>query len=265
MPREAAVEPIRIAIMKSEAAVIKEDQRGLVVTGTLMTHGAEEVSAYVKVPQHDPYRLVVELVCAALAKALGLQVPSPYLVVVHPQALPAKNLSEPTWGFGSETVYPNISAPLSGRDADTLKRIQAWSQFTVLCAFDEWIANNDRTPENLLFDGKDFRPIDHGEAIPQGQSPKHRAPGGNWQLDRHVPDLSEFERRMALGNIGKPLRDMGAAPVWSLHHFAHFPALDGGEATADGVQRFLLERMGHMEVLLREALHLPRPVDEKLI
>ena len=44
-----------------------------------------------------------------------------------------------------------------------------------LVAFDTWIGNEDRTPQNLLLRAPgDFLPIDHGEALPPGMKPDSR-------------------------------------------------------------------------------------------
>ena len=63
---------------------------------------------------------------------------------------------------------------LQGMRNDTVLRSQLprWRHLALAIAFDEWIANDDRTPSNLLFRGaSEFVLIDHGDAIPSGLAP----------------------------------------------------------------------------------------------
>ena len=207
------LEPLGLAAMYSEALLIKQDARGIVLSGSIFAADLGDVSAHVKITSGDGRRLYAECLSSALAQAIGLSVPRPYLVMVHPSACP-DSLNEPTWGFGSTTQHPAIAAPLQGHDEETYAVIRRWARFHALCVFDEWIANHDRSPEHLFYDGRDFTLIDHGEALPETLAARQRATGGNHQLDRAALLLSEFERHAAL----RKLKDAGAAiPTLPLH------------------------------------------------
>lgn len=260
--RPPGIEPIGLAAMYSEASIIKRDTRGIVLTGSIFAADLGDVSAHVKIPTGNGRRLYAECLGSAMAHALGLSVPRTYLVAVTPTALP--ELDAPTWGFGTLTVHPAVASPLQNNDSEVYAAIQYWANFHTLCVLDEWLANDDRTPENLLFDGRDFILLDHGEAIPDNLSARVRAPCGNHQLDRACLVLSEFEKHQAL----KRLKLSGAAiPALPLHHAKN--ALNvhwttDGEVIIDEMITFLLERVPHLDTLLRKALNLPIQTEKLL-
>jgi len=258
----AELSPLGLAAMYSEALLIKRDGRGAVLRGGIFATDLGETDAHVKLSTGDGRRLYAETLAAATAHALGLSAPRAYMVMVYPSAYP--ELAEPTWGFGSITQHPAIAAPLSGNDQETYAAIQRWASFHALCVFDEWFANNDRTPENLLFDGRSFTLLDHGEALPESLSPRHRAPGGNIQLDRAALTLCEFEKHQAI----KKLKLAGAIiPAIPIHHAKkaiNARWTQNGEGIIDDMTAFLHARVPHLDTLLRKALNMPTQAEKLL-
>lgn len=125
--------------------------------------GEGSVEAFVKVL--DAREVLVECVCALLARARGLNVPEPLLVFV-PGAFVSDKIDKV--GFGSVAVAHGSLRPWMTRvgNVAVLRRLRTWAGLVPAACFDEWIANPDRHVGNILFDGKDeFWLIDHGLAL----------------------------------------------------------------------------------------------------
>lgn len=113
------------------------------------------------------YQIVREVLCALIAQAVGLPVLRPGVVLVEDTAL----RDHGRLAFGTLAAD---TRQLQGLRDDTVLRNQLarWQYLPLAIAFDEWIANADRTPRNLLFRGaSDFVLIDHGEAMPPDLKP----------------------------------------------------------------------------------------------
>ena len=119
---------------------------------------------YIK--QVDERTLAVEVMCAILGRSLGLPMPRPALVMVHPETI--TTFKKPTVLFGSENIdYPDLKQWLN-RDAEsTTQNLLGWAKLLDAGCFDEWVANADRHGGNILYGGGgNFALIDHSEAMP---------------------------------------------------------------------------------------------------
>ena len=140
-----------------------------------------------------------EAICAVLARKLYLPMLQPYYVNVDPITL-------------GEAVPGNSINVAFGLEADTLpsfrmtnlqmeEQLSKWQDVLRLAAFDEWIFNRDRIPNNLLYAGDgNLWLIDHDDALPSYPSPSGSANSQLLQLLSH--NKSEFE----LFNMRKTLR-----------------------------------------------------------
>ncbi|MCY4014236.1 MAG: hypothetical protein OXG82_16150 [Gammaproteobacteria bacterium] len=129
-------------------------------------HVADRIAAaYIKpVPV---YQIVREVLCALIAQDVGLPALRPGVVLVEDTPLSEHG----RYAFGT---LATDTRELQGMRDDTVLRSQLarWQHMALAVAFDEWIANSDRTPSNLLFRGaSQFVLIDHGEAIPADLPP----------------------------------------------------------------------------------------------
>ena len=133
--------------------------------------GDSLTTAYVKpIPK---YRLVREVICALVAQAIGLPVASPGGASLDGAEI------ETSERFAFATLPHGLSARSMVDDPVLREQLSRWSCLHSAIAFDEWIANPDRTPQNLLFRGtSDFVLIDHGDAIAEGLSADSHVP--NW-------------------------------------------------------------------------------------
>lgn len=263
--RKTLDDPVRLGVLLAPAHAVKHDARGSVLFGMLRTHDGD-VRAYVKVPSGPPRRLYVEIACALIGRAAGLAVPEPLLALIFPAQAPFLNLAEPVFGFGSVQVSsPGLPAQHLDGPIDAIRRaLSNTSDFHLVCAFDEWIANNDRVSENILYDGLRFWLIDHGEALPEGLQPRHRASGGNILLDDASAELSEFETRQALQHLSNAAGRFPSLPVHRLAETCRGTWTRDGVAILSAMDDFLRRRSGHLESLFRTALGVPQLPAQKL-
>lgn len=130
-------------------------------TRSIVGTSAGEIEAYVK-RLGDVREILVEIVCATIARELRLPVPEPLLVLVP------EYLGGPQLAFGSAAIgQPNVAAFLATSEQTAVaNRLRAWEHLLPAACFDEWIANYDRHLGNLLYNGDgDFWLIDHGLAV----------------------------------------------------------------------------------------------------
>ena len=139
------------------------------------------------------------MLCNLLAQMVGIPVPKPCVLDIRESEL---------WGGGepfvSGTLYAGHSDLLQRtRESPTaVDRLVSWPSFLVSIAFDEWIANEDRTLSNLLFAGRrEFLLIDHGEALPNRMVTGTKFRNG---LARH---LIASERRTAPQSLAQRVKD----------------------------------------------------------
>ena len=124
--------------------------------------GGELADAFIKPIPH--YGIVREVLCSLIAQEVGLPVLRPGIVRIEDTRL--REFGH--LAFGTLAVE---TRELQGLYDDSVLRTQLarWRHLALAIAFDEWIANGDRTPRNLLFRGAgEFVLIDHGEALPDG-------------------------------------------------------------------------------------------------
>jgi len=108
--------------------------------------------------------IAAECLCALLGEALGLPTLTPVVVTdPHDQSL---------WFGAREAGYPSLSSQLNiGAHANASqmyalsKILSKWSQIGQVVSFDELIANGDRNPGNVLWNGSQFTIIDHERSL----------------------------------------------------------------------------------------------------
>lgn len=122
----------------------------------------EEVVVFAK--QLSTRDISTELVCAALGRCLNLPIPEPVILFDETEAP----------YFGSvDAAYPSFSQYIKDtQDQSVREKLSSWPLLSNAAFFDEWIAMDDRSNGNLLFNGENFYLIDHESAIPQGLLPE---------------------------------------------------------------------------------------------
>jgi hypothetical protein len=129
--------------------------------------GEEPTPIYLRIGPSVP--LVAELLCAVVARALGLPAPEPFVVLVEPGLLAASGLLDPTMRHlcvGTRDIGGTTFAQLLRDDSDTaVQLIKSWQHLVPVTALDEWLANPDRNMGNILYVAQTLHIIDHAEAF----------------------------------------------------------------------------------------------------
>lgn len=154
------MEPLLYGVILRQTP-LADDARGL-NTSTCQAQvrlGDTETSAIIKrLPERS---LAVECLCAQIGRALGLPIPRPMILIDRQRSL---------W-FGAERL-PHPDLRQLGAMSALARQLSAWAHLADACAFDGWIANDDRNQGNLLTDGRGrFWLIDHERALAPDQAP----------------------------------------------------------------------------------------------
>lgn len=203
-------------------------------------------TAYVKpIPK---YQLVREVLCALVAQAVGLPIAPPGVASLEMAEI------ETSERFAFATLPHGWSARSMVDDPVLRKQSSRWPCLHSAIAFDAWIANPDRTPQNLLFRGtSDFVLIDHGEAIAQGLNADSQV--RNWLARFMSSDLKRDEERVAVQRV------QGAAARFKEVDFDRIqlaslaPGWQGDDMLGECC-RFLTDRLNHIDSLIEQAFGL---------
>lgn len=137
------------------------------------------------------YELAREIIVAQLGKALDLPTLDPIMVNVE------GILSDTDYAFATvlRREATNFSQ-FANNDSILRNDIKHWPLIKRIICFDEWIANADRTPKNILIEGnKRYILIDHGESFPQGMRPDSKYNNGLARLA--IDSIARNEMEMA--------------------------------------------------------------------
>ena len=119
--------------------------------------------AYIKILSIED--IAKEAICAVLARKLHMPVPQPFYVGADPinTGHIVGNVHHIAFALQEEQL-----PMLRIRDLGSIqKEILHWPELYSCAVFDAWIANRDRLPHNLLYEGNNsFWMIDHEEALP---------------------------------------------------------------------------------------------------
>ena len=206
----------------------------------------QPTDAYVKLV--PTYQIVREVLCALIAQAVGLPVLRPGVVLLDDAPFETSE----RFAFGT-VATPEQSLSRSMRDDSVLRsQLSRWTHLALAIAFDEWIANNDRTVRNLLFRGaSDFVLIDHGEAIPSGMAVDGSVPNLLARLayaDVNRDELGLATRRVQDASVAFDEIDMTSIQTASL---AEYWDADGRLSECC---RFLTDRLVHLDDLIARSL-----------
>lgn len=231
------------------------------------------VNAYLKLT-HNHRQTIAELACAQVGKALGLNIPDCYLVYIDTNNLPEKVKNESMFSNRGEILAFASGSP--DPDVMSFERLLAtdnekanilfdkWQHLDLVIAFDEWIANPDRTMCNYLFSpaDNDFWLIDHGSALTGDYMP-------NWALHN-----SKIETHNALYESIADLKELNckyeikekATALMNKAHTIDFDGLDSSgfykmideNVNSEDIANFLQERIDYSVYLLCQKLGIPQ-------
>ena len=191
--------------------------------------------------------LVREALCNLLAQALGLPVPAPYILDVRQSSWFTSDTSHvfgTGYGHGRSLVRAARQAPA------TLDHLLQWPFLFAAIAFDEWIANGDRTAGNLLYMGtKEFQLIDHGDALPSPISPTTKLAN---RLARHLVASDTTARQQDLSrSVLESCANFGDVDFDQIE-LAAMSSSWGGEQMLRECIRLLSDRRMQLPMLIEE-------------
>jgi hypothetical protein len=166
------VPKIRIGNVVPGAVLLGADHKGVNETFIGLIELPEgRARAYIKILQ-DRRQLVNELICTALGRAAGLQVPEGFLLNALAQHLPESKFlakyGEDALIFGSAEIdQPSLRRRFIKPETEIMAELLSkWKGWVKAAIFDEWIANPDRHSGNLLLESFDLVwLIDHSHAL----------------------------------------------------------------------------------------------------
>ncbi|ELW8976969.1 hypothetical protein SIN39_003464 [Yersinia enterocolitica] len=155
---------IRVGRLLPGGVIVDEGQhKPLRAMAMLPVEGGQSEEIVVFAKKLSSREMSIEIVCAALGRKLSLPIPEPVIL------FDADN----TPYFGSvDATYPSFAQYIrDSEDKSVKERLASWPLLKSAAYFDEWIAMDDRSNGNLLFNGDTFFLIDHESAIPPGMLP----------------------------------------------------------------------------------------------
>lgn len=182
----------------------------------------------------EPEEIAIECLCAVIGRTLGLPVPQPAIL----------RLPDGSNAFGLVHVSGRDLRHLLSADAKSaVSLLEQWENLNKAAIFDEFIANWDRNPGNLIYDGGAFWLIDHNLAFDRSATKVNILAENiikcllkDLAVRRLLKEASSQKGRYARLDL-----DKSAAEAFASKHFASFMIS-------------FLENRGDVEHLLRERL-----------
>ena len=199
-----------------------------------------------------------EALCAVLGRLFELPIPQPYYVNVDPdyvKVVPGVTNKLPgniyNMAFALESE-PFLAARLTD-DTQLTSELLKWSELLRCAAFDTWVGNRDRLPNNLLYKGSaHFLMIDHEDALPGYLSDS--IPIGSQLIELAARGKSEHELyrlRDRLVGFVDAYRSIDWDEIRAFVQYNEFP---DGELYFERHIAFLAKRTRHMRKILTEEL-----------
>lgn len=226
----------------------------------------QPITAYVKFCL-DTRQPIAEIAASQLGRALGLNIPEPFLVFVDTARLPAASEffnTGPRWTFASAQYgkSPMSVEHLYRSDFDTYQRVMnRWDHYEKTAAFDEWLANEDRNYGNLVFSGekKTLALIDHGRCLASTYWPESLSnPGfsvGNNLVDGW-PNMGDTQKARLRAVCNELMRDCALIDFAQFDRSNSFARIDAGTDKAEIIE-FLTQRIHLTVSLLCQRIGMP--------
>jgi hypothetical protein len=190
--------------------------------------------------------MLVEALCAQLASAMRLDAPEPYLVHVNPVHV-GRGRGAKVLAFGSLDVSErSMAKPIRSLDV-VLEALERLKIADLAACFDEWIANDVRSPSDILVSPESHLYLIDHEAAMDGAT-RSDAAVTNWLAARIIERTPAVERPVLLRNLrGRlaALHRIRLSPVPLAVQYCQDGALLYGTLLA-----FLTDRLTHLDRLL---------------
>lgn len=208
---------------------------------------SQQLTLYVKVGLSHR-AIMVEILAAQVAQAVGLPTPDPYIVRVRPTHVgqtSTKNLI----AFGTLDVSTRAMARPARALAPLFSLLEKLKLADLACAFDEWVANDVRSPSDILICPESrLYLIDHEAAMAEDVSPD--ATVTNWLAIQLMQGLTDAERVLLLRRL------RGRLAAFRRVTFDGSPLaigyLQNGETIYQELVNFMIARLEHLDRLLSQ-------------
>lgn len=209
--------------------------------------GAQPVLLYVKLGL-STRALLVEALCAQLAHCIELDTPAPYLVTVSSHHV-GRPRGTHALAFGAEDLSERAMArPLRSLSV-LLELLRRRRVDDLVCAFDEWIGNDVRSPSDILVSPESrLYLIDHEAALAEGLAPDR--PVTNWLATQLLHGLSNYERVLFLRRLRARLAALQRVQLQAVPGSVQYA--QDGVALYSGLLQFLRERLTHLDRLVSQ-------------
>lgn len=269
-----AIPPVQVGNVVPSASLLGADALGVNETHIgLVDLPTGRARAYIKV-MHGR-QLVNELFATTLGRALGLPIPEGCLVRARPSDLPDSSLlrdygAEAILFASRETVAPDLKRRIKDGGAAAIGTLfESWKDWASCMTFDEWVANVDRHPGNILFGGPgDIWLIDHGHCFSGADWTLDKlVPKGTWKnqiAEIRIPTLTLPERVETKQRIAGMIPQFGALNCTEAYTACHLPIIMPA-SEGDGLLSFVNERVSHIYDILSSRLGIPNLGEENAL
>lgn len=218
-----------------------------------------EVDAYIK-KCRNKNSIYVEIIVALVGRLFGLPIPKPIVVRVEPDH-PEIFVAETTLLYGSEAQdSPNFERFLREFKCNE-DLILNYKHLHKILTFDELIANFDRNNGNILYDGVDYKFIDHEYCFAKWQNPKNEI-SEDWKI-RNISDIyrnnygsNDVLIHKIMQKVKKYINDEIKATYDDAILVLNSVSFDDPSyaSTVEFVRKFILDRLPVLDVLLKNSI-----------
>lgn len=192
--------------------------------------------------------MLVEALCAQLAHCIGLDTAPPHLVTVNPHHV-GRPRGRPVLAFGAEDVSERAMARPVRALQVLLQLLRARKLDDLACCFDEWIANDVRSPSDILVSPEHrLYLIDHEAAMAEGLQPGQTVT--NWLAGQLLAGLSDVERALFLRRLRGRLAALQRVPLTEVPLAAQYSP--DGVGLYSALLKFLRDRLAHLDRLVSQ-------------
>lgn len=196
-------------------------RKGTTFRGEILTEEGFRKRAYIKLLRVED--IAKEVLCATLARRLGLPIKQAYYVEVDPSRVEGRKVgNQYNIAFGLEEDYfPTFHI----RSDQMILEVTKWDDALACAVFDEWILNGDRLPNNLMFAQNGiYWLIDHDEALPKSAKiDDHSSSQLLQELSKNRSEIELWALRKELMNFVKQYELLDWSEVVDFLRIDQFP------------------------------------------
>ena len=194
--------------------------------------------------------IMVEILCSQIAQVLALPVPQPYIVTAKSKHVGGKGNSNVVCFGTLDMGSQSLARPIKCLN-QILTLIQKLKIEDMIATYDEWIANDVRSPNDILFSPDNLLYlIDHESAIPSNKSADEQLT--NWLADRLLEGMNNQERRSLLKQMHSRIAAFQRIEFTSAPFSSGF--IQGSGELYLELTKFLTERLTHIHRLVSQRI-----------